>query len=586
MRNQISWSDAAARDHTQERVYFAGRILGWTIIGTGLWYTLQFGIEQAFLEQKYPSPSEWTFLTRVSFRRAKDAEERWNASNSVPPDILGKHWLETLSRLEDARIDGAGIMSGLRIEEGMYVDSLGKAGTDITDEPETWRRGYHEVLMGAAKAAEVLESWVYDRKQQQYFQRAYMVGPSNPNPMPFPKSLYQRPLEEDCDPTYKSPEVYYMKILTTQGFTSRQKMDAALSFANYFSFKGFPQSAENMFAWVIDIANSSYTADAPLPIEKSTGIVTLQTAIPISNNVILAATAYATYQAQRGDFAVALPVFLSILRAQQSLHPADPSIFSSEPSSVDLSTYMGLLKAAFTPPSYNPSQPNGDEPATRTPAAICAEAGSMAHIGEIIFASTPSSEARLGQPSSEQTAGLSWTRDAVDLAEETFKSLPTVTSSGASSLVPFSKGPDRSRKKARQGSFVEEEAKARCGECLVEGLKNWRKMIGRIVEGTEAVAVRSSELATIKAATDRRLPMEGEKTEHEMNTNMKNARRASLEGNTTGRGWFWGSAASSSQNSASFNTGRWTAELRNVIERDSRIKMMLRQEGIRPTTFS
>jgi hypothetical protein len=116
-----------------------------------------------------------------------------------------------LKRLET--VDGEGVEE--QGEGGILVAGVGKTGFDISNKPEPWRRGYHECLMGAARAAEHLDSWVRDKTRNVAFPANTVIGPSNPNARPIPPGAISAPREEDCEPAFDAPEVYYMRIITT-----------------------------------------------------------------------------------------------------------------------------------------------------------------------------------------------------------------------------------------------------------------------------------------------------------------------------------------------------------------------------------
>ena len=523
-----------------------------------LYKTAAFGVEQGGLEQQWPSPEEWSFFTRAWFRLAKNNANPKSLVTEYSPDEIGKYFLWALRRLENTSKDGKSIKPVFGEGEEIYVDGIGKTGMDITKKSEEWRRGYHEVLMGAAKAAEQLDGWVWDKKQSISVPRDVVVGPSNPQPKPMPsRGKGKPPREEDCqERAYEPPEIYYMKILTTQGFMSRQKLDAALAYADWLEYSGLRSSAEDMYSWALDIATATYPQDY-VPINKKTAVINANIK-EISNNVLLTASAIAGHRARTSDHAAALPIYLSVLRAQQSLPPADATIFSHSSAELDTSTFFGLVRAFFTPPEYGPSPPTGDEPATRTPANVCAEAGTMARIGEILFASSPLIYSQSASPSPDpdasQTAGLSWTRDAVDLAESTFRSLPSVGNNTPHPLLtdPSSTGPVASGlfgRAVRNGSPAELEAKDRCSECMLETLRLWRKML-RMLDDQEIAAVEA-----------------------------KGAKGSS--------GWvsrIWGGKSGSNAETVEdvqqVKVTRWMGEDSNVGDREAAVRRLLRQEGI------
>ena len=421
---------------------------------------------------------------------------------------VGGSYRKILERLEDPKIDGGGLQSQLGEGGGdIYVLGVGKTGYDISEMPEPWRRGYSQVLMGCAHAAEHLDGWVRDKTRKAVFPPDVVVGPSNPKPKRLLNSSAAPPREEDCEPAYESPHHYYLKLLTTKGFTTRQRLDAALSYADWLRFKRLPESARDVHGWALDIAEAGMRARAA-PIDRRTGVLKAD-ATDVSSNMLLAATALGTHHAQTGDLAAALPIFLSVLRAQQALPPADPAL-AKRPRPPQESKLLRTVRT-FISPTYPPPPPTGDEPATRTPAALCAEAATMAHVGEVLFAATPlprpagpsaaapapswwwpwASAAPLASAAAEpppaHAKALAWTRDAVELAAATLRTAPRVPASpsaaadlgyrgggvGPAPAVPAPRGALRPE---------EEEARRRCAECLAAGMRNWSAMVARLAE--------------------------------------------------------------------------------------------------------
>ena len=167
---------------------------------------------------------------------------------------MGASWKCLLRHLEDPKDEGEGLKE--QEDGGIFIPGAGKAGYDITEKPEPWRRGYWEALMGCAAAAEHLEDRVRDKVRGLVFPVEYMIGPSNPNPKPCPKFMKAAPKEEDCEPAFDRPETYYVKLLTTKGFTTKQRLAAALAYGEYLDGQGQHSAAEEMFRWGLDIAQS------------------------------------------------------------------------------------------------------------------------------------------------------------------------------------------------------------------------------------------------------------------------------------------------------------------------------------------
>jgi hypothetical protein len=108
-------------------------------------------------ERAFPSPHEWSLITRFRFRRGKWWQVPENNEEEGFPNWarVYSELQYALNRLEDTSKDGAGITD--QEEGGILVPGLGKAGFDVSAKSGEWRQGYYEVLMGMATAAERLE---------------------------------------------------------------------------------------------------------------------------------------------------------------------------------------------------------------------------------------------------------------------------------------------------------------------------------------------------------------------------------------------------------------------------------------------
>ncbi|KAL3472626.1 hypothetical protein BJX99DRAFT_235030 [Aspergillus californicus] len=405
---------------------------------------IKVGVYQEELEHKWPTPPEWTWKSRWCLRTA----EAWQHPEEIGklmsdwPMVAGSA-RELLLRLEDMDGEGKGILE--QDEGGIFVEGLGKTGFDITAKSEPWRRGYFQALLGAAKAAENLEGWLTDCKLRVSAPAEYFVGPSNPRPKPVPPG--QRvPQEKHAESASPSPEVFYMKILTTRGFETRQKVEAALAYADWLEYKGLGSTATDMYTWAMDIAAEGMPVDAANVVDLKTGIIKNDGKIAPSENVIRVSTALAVHHAKQGNLPTALSIFTSILKARRALPPPPPGTVLSGPPSFPKPTidpfrsFFNLLKTSLIPVTYPPPAPSGNEPPIRTSTSTCDESGLMTYIGEIIFAS------------SSQETGLAWTRDAVDMAESTLLDLEEYT------------------------------PRNRCAECLRVGLDNWKVMVSGLVD--------------------------------------------------------------------------------------------------------
>jgi hypothetical protein len=429
-------------------LWLAGKYTVYGYTGLILIFLISFGVQNEYLERKYPTPREWTMVSRMNYRSARRSEEP-NATETGMTDYArsGNLYHILIGRLENPDKDGEGIAE--TDEGGILVDGIGKTGADISKKSEPWRRCYYEALMGAARAAEHLDGWVIDNTRRISFPKDVMVGPDNPNPKPVPPGAHSPPLQENCSPAYKPPEAYYLKILTTRGFSAKQRLLSALAYADWLSFKGLPDSAKEMYRWGLDIAVSTHPDGATNDVDMPTGIIS-EHPKHLSENLLLATTSLAVHHARNKDLSAALPIFLSVLRARRSLPEAQPPAAkptgnqNAKESTPVPSLVFDLLKSMFVERPYPPPPPNGEDVPIRSPAEICEEAGVMAYIGEVLFAS------------SKYAAGLSWTHDAVDLAEASFQKV-----AGA-------------------------EGDERCRECLEVGLRNWRKMVLQMAKNGDA----------------------------------------------------------------------------------------------------
>ncbi|KAJ4990405.1 hypothetical protein SVAN01_04067 [Stagonosporopsis vannaccii] len=398
------------------------------------------GILSEQQERAFPSPHEWSLITRFRFRRGKWWQVPENNEDEGFPNWARVYdeLDHALSRLEDPNIDGAGLTE--QEEGGILVPGVGKAGFDITEKSEEWRQGYYEVLIGMAASAERLEGWVTDKRRRWVWAPEFVESKSNPRPKAVLPGMPEVPDEDNRVAASDSPESFYLKIITTKGFTTHQRVTAALGYADWLSFKKLPDSAEEMYRWALDIAISGLSVpDASAVIDRQTAV--LSSTAPkelVTPNIVFAATNLATFLAEQGRVAASLPILISLLRARLSADVA-PSSFSNK---VQDSSMVGTILSLLKEPDYPPVPPCGDEPLLRHEKDRCEEAALKNYIGEILFATAGSPEQR--------QQGLSWVRDAVS------------TSKVAQSLDPIS-GNDELRKK--------------CEKCEEVGLESWGKIM-------------------------------------------------------------------------------------------------------------
>jgi hypothetical protein len=425
-------------------VWKAGKYTGYLWVLTVLTLTMAFGVQQEWLERKFPSPREWSWISRKNYRSTRwdeDADEERNGL--IDWARTGGGYRGLLKRLEDPNIDGKGLQESE--EGGILVEGVGKTGFDISNKPENWRRGYYEVLMGAAKCAEHLDGWVRDTKRNIAFPANVVLGPSNPDPKPVPPMAKSAPREEDCEPAFEAPQTYYMRILTTQGFTEKQRMDAALAYAAWLDYKNTPESALEMYKWALDIATAN---SPPGIIDSTTGVLNTNAGAP-SANILTATTALAVHHAVNANLNAALPIFLSVLRARKALPDPPKTMRATLTSPDDESGFwksaMGIVKNLIVPPPFPSPPDDGTMPPLRTAKERCEEAGVMTYIGEILYASKTSRTSR--------EDGLAWTREGVDIAEEELLS---------------------------KTSKNDKEARKVCKQCLEVGLSNWGMMVAQL----------------------------------------------------------------------------------------------------------
>jgi hypothetical protein len=381
-------------------------------------------------------------ITRFRFRRGKWWQVPENNEDEGFPNWarVYSELQYALNRLEDPNKDGAGIQD--QEEGGILVPGVGKAGFDISTKSEEWRQGYYEVLMGMAMAAERLEGWVTTKWRRNVWAPEFVPSETNKRPKAVLPGMPEIPDEEHRVPAADPPETFYLKIITSKGFTTHQRLTAALGYADWLSFKELPDSAEEMYRWALDIAIAGLpSADPTQVIDRDSGI--LSSTAPkeaTTPNVIYAATNLGTFLAGHGRVAAALPIFISVLRARLNADEAisPPPAKASKDSSLT-ATVLGLLKE----PDYPPVPPSGDETLLRTEADRCEEAALKTYIGEILFATAASS-------ASQRQQGLSWVREGVS------------TSKLAQSLDPIRANDDLRKK---------------CEQCEEVGLEAWGKIM-------------------------------------------------------------------------------------------------------------
>lgn len=404
-----------------------------------------FAVQQDWMESNYPTPHEWTFRSRW-LKRGVDAERGRT-------DVIMDNWVlivqmlqDVLERLEDPGKDGKGLRD---------VENGPPGAKDITAMSEPWRRGYVEALLLCCQASEHVEDHVLDKKRKIVFPRNMVRGPSNPFPKPVPPGSEAPPREEDCVPSgFPDPDEIYVKLLATEGLTSKQRLDATLSYANWLEHKGRLEPAAVMYEGALNLAiEEIYTPGAPFLLDPKTAILNPKAEHKPSANLLASLTALATFKARHEDVSAALPILISILQARRSL----PTKAQAARGGDDFSLYQPKSKSALQKalafiktPEYPPPPPDGTAPPVRDSKELCEEAALHLHIGEIMYT----------LQSSTKEDGLAWTREGVDLAEEELHK------------VLEQDKDNRATKKV-------------CRECLASGLANWRTMFARMAQQEE-----------------------------------------------------------------------------------------------------
>lgn len=451
------------RRYVKEQVWLATK---WSVVGWSMLFMLAmawYGWQQELIERDHPSPEEWSYWTRTAFRHAQaKLDPEFDGSGLVDWGSVGSEFRLALERLEDPNGDGKGLVfvgNGTGLADPLTILGVSNAAYDLSNKSYEWRAGYFEVLMGCARAAEFLDDMVRDKTRRIVFPKDVVVGPSNPDPRPVPPGAAAAPLEENCDRPYAPPETFYLKVLTGRGFTTKQRLQAALSYANWLEFKGLQETAEETYRWAIDIAASAIPGSESI-IDSKSGIIKVRssdspdsiTPLP-SANLLHAATALATHHARTGRVTSALPVYLSVLRARHSA-PIDTTMPAgmrpvrkdfNPHADTDYGRVWSLLRGIIRSVEYPLDLESGDDPFLRSPETDqdCAEAELMLYIGEILFATSSSRSPE---------DGLGWTKQAVAIAEKNVTSLT-----------------------------LSADQRATCKTCLETGVSNWGTMVRKLL---------------------------------------------------------------------------------------------------------
>lgn len=538
-----------------------------------------FVLREEAREREFPTPHEWSFMTRGLIREALAQRAR--------TDVVQTDWVNVFQllrnavrRLEDPTKDGKGLTDVPLGEDPPHPDG----SKDISGRSEEWRRGYYDALMALAKASEHVDGFVLDTTRNAAFPPELMIGPSNPRPRPIPPGSKSAPREEDCVLAFEeTPDVLYQRLLGTRGFTPRQRMDAALAYASWLEFKGVDGPALIMYEEAVNIAlgNDPYVGrsvpkpqgDKPSPSHKQIldpKMWTLEDSAGLpSANLLTSLTCYASFRARQGDVSSALPIMVSILRARRSLpspgaedeaaasrrqaRPGRPAAERALPERI-----ADIIIGTFSPPPFPEAPDDGSRPPLRDSKALCEEAALRMHIGEVIF-SARGSAAAAAAVAGRREDGLAWTREAVDMAEEQLHKLMGGSNDGQGPKAPGN-GIGRGTQNGGGGlgsaigltnPFAEkkldprDEARNRCRECLAAGLDNWAAMVAQLAREEEA----------------RRVQQE----------------KKQGGGGGTGSSWLslWGDSRAEEEQRA----GRWAAEEKVVAERRRRAQPLLEDSG-------
>ncbi|RMD44469.1 hypothetical protein DV735_g636, partial [Chaetothyriales sp. CBS 134920] len=407
------------------------------------------GIQHLKYEHDFPTPRDWSFWSRWAFRNAAAAETEKIDNVLTDWSKAGLYYLELLKRLEDGKIDGDGVDV---ISASKTDQAAGRTlwpVLDISRKSAQWQRGYYQALMGAARVAEHLDGMARrkDSPRSKPIPWESIPGPTNPRPKPLPwdkNGEYKKvPSALECEDAYPPPGAFYNAILANPAFSTAERLDAALAYADWCDFKGRQDIATELYEQAVNVAATALPVPADSVIDPKTAILRAGQDQYVSQNLLKATTALATYRARHGDTKQALPIFLSVLRARKSLPPKPVEYQESNGQTTgksDFQAYWAAIKEALLDSPYPPLPPSGDQRPYYTLKEACEEVGVTTYIGEILFATSDSTKDK----------GLAWTRDSVDAAEAVLWLMD------------------------EQGDRNGHE---KCRQCLETGLANWKEML-------------------------------------------------------------------------------------------------------------
>ncbi|KAK5053743.1 hypothetical protein LTR84_001704 [Exophiala bonariae] len=406
------------------------------------------GLKHVKLESEYPTPPDWSFWSRWEYRMARYTELDDEAKiHRVLTDWgkVGVYYTQLLERLESEKYDGKHLVRATASSASDEGDGL-----DISAKSEQWQRGYINVLMAAARAAEHLQGMCRrkDDPKGKIYPRECIPGPDNPRPKPLPwdrnKAHINPPTADEVEDAFPSPQFFYEKLLTTESLSTRQRLDAALAYADWIEFTGEVEVSDKWYQRGVMIASRALPANIRgSVVDLNSGVINKAHDHDVTDNVLRASTALAVHHARTGRVKEALPIFLSVLRARKSLPPSPFGATGEKqrPKRDDspVMVYVSALKDVLVERPYPPAPPTGDERPYHTLKEACEEVALMTYIGEILFATSES----------EREKGLGWTRDSVDAAEAVMWVMD---------------------------EQAVNDGRETCRQCLETGLQNWKAM--------------------------------------------------------------------------------------------------------------
>jgi len=397
--------------------------MAFVLVATVVPSTLAFmwWISHEMMERDYPTPHQWSFRTRCYWHTAKGLQDRSVTNTGIPDWSIIAHALQALiTRLEDPESDGKGIVKLENLEtshlELSHVVFDLSSVYDISSMPETWRRGYFQALLEAAKTAEAAAKLVHDTTTQGLHMLEFVVGPSNPDPTPLPpiaRDMIAPPLEENCIRYLPSADPFYQKLLATKGLTNHQRIQTLISYGEWLDGQDRSEDAEKQLRSALQVAASALPQPSAF-IDLKTGV--LKNKAPyVTRNLMDTTTALAVHLAQHSNIAAALPIFLSTLQAyrsctkKESLSGHQSKTYSGViPPDVLMAGLRTRLSEMFTAVDYPPPPASGNEPFSRTGDENCKAAAAMVYAGEILFATSPS----------QRETALSWIKEVLQTASE------------------------------------------------------------------------------------------------------------------------------------------------------------------------